>query len=104
MDETVARLWNEWADRRIEAALAAERERTEQRVLEMQLEVYEAMKTAFETSSRSTEDFVSDAIKTGIEKSVTIAKKMLAEFRTDLEEMFDRRGMRIGAERRETLN
>jgi hypothetical protein len=104
MDPETQRLWNAWADRRIQAALEAERERFEARLQALQVEIYKTVAEAFETSTNATTKFVTEAIERGIIKSAAQGEKLLVKFHEQVQATLKRREHEFGPRERETIN
>jgi hypothetical protein len=111
MDPAVQRLWNEWCDRRIAAALEAERERFEERLRALEIKVLDLVAEAFTTNADATATFVERAIRENAktaERAITEnaknAERLLIKFNNQVQGALERREQEFGARERETVN
>jgi hypothetical protein len=102
MDPETQRLWNEWADRRVQALLRNERARLEQRLGELEVKILETVAEAFKVNVATSTKFVEEAVEHGIRQSAEHAKKLLTEFHGTVRNVLEGRGVVSGP--RETIN
>jgi hypothetical protein len=91
MDPETAKLWDAWCDRRIRVAIEAEREHFEQRLHNIQVEIYDIVREAFETNSAATTKFVERVVEEGITRSAQQAKRLLSEFHSEVRDILEHR-------------
>jgi hypothetical protein len=104
MDPETQRLWNEWADRRIAAALEAERAHFEQRLRELEVKILDLVSEAFTASTAATTEFIQRVVEEGITKSVKTAERLLTEFHSQVQHTLERRLDEPGSRESKTIN